>query len=270
MAIPSAQSPSETLSRSEHTLLKQALGSSELSRRELIVDVIAIVSLITTVAKLAATTLPWNIRVPACFMICGWTALQVLLVLSHSKEIEHGEMNSVLEAAQQIKSTLWPAALDRPNQLHGGIVLSSLLRSIYLGFMLIVPSTIPWMQPSALFWAVVPISLWRFALGLFNSDWWKRSEAFEAFSALSSVVALVISIWGTGRILSWAGAHWSGCIGLPILLALRVPGLEALDGVSSWSGWILHLFLTGTILYTTLLHYSPSGTYKPDWLDWLG
>lgn len=91
----------ENLDDENLRLLRKALGSNVLAHEEKWVDLVTAFSVIAITVKLAVTTLPWNMYVPAVFMLAGWFFVWLLLYLFHLEEVEESAMIPIVKEAQQ-------------------------------------------------------------------------------------------------------------------------------------------------------------------------
>ncbi|KAM7206091.1 hypothetical protein V8F20_002873 [Naviculisporaceae sp. PSN 640] len=68
--------------------LRKILGHSVLAHKEKWVDLVTSFSALVVTIKLAATTLPWTVRVPVAFFLASWSSVQLLLYLFHLGELD--------------------------------------------------------------------------------------------------------------------------------------------------------------------------------------
>ena len=78
--------------------LRKILGSNVLAHKEKWVNLVTSFSVLVVAIKLAATTLPWTVRVPAAFFLASWTSVQLLLYLFHIGELDQRSAILVIKA----------------------------------------------------------------------------------------------------------------------------------------------------------------------------
>ncbi|KLU84986.1 hypothetical protein MAPG_04020 [Magnaporthiopsis poae ATCC 64411] len=84
--------------------MRDALGRNVLAGQEKWVDLVAIVCMLVVTVKLAATTLPWPIRLAAAFMLADWYLVQLLLYLFHLDDLRGSHMQPIVNAARREQS----------------------------------------------------------------------------------------------------------------------------------------------------------------------
>ncbi|KAM7182810.1 hypothetical protein V8F33_014003, partial [Rhypophila sp. PSN 637] len=77
--------------------LRKVLGNNVLAHKEKWVNLVTTFSVLGVAIKLAATTLPWTVRVPAAFFLAGWSSVQFLLYLFHLGELDERSAGTVLK-----------------------------------------------------------------------------------------------------------------------------------------------------------------------------
>ena len=87
-------------------LLRQALGTNALARQEKWVDLVMAFSALDVTVKLAATTLPWSIRLAAAFMLASWSSVQLLLVCFHLEELEEVSWMPTIHVARRYRDLI--------------------------------------------------------------------------------------------------------------------------------------------------------------------
>jgi hypothetical protein len=92
-----AGSSSEAQQQAEPAVeLSSSLGPAVMARKERWVDLMASVSILIVMVKLAASSLPWSISVVAAwFMVTGWVAVQALLYLVHLRELDDSAARAI-------------------------------------------------------------------------------------------------------------------------------------------------------------------------------
>ena len=78
--------------------LRRILGSNVLAHKEKWVNLVTSFSVLVVVIKLAATILPWTVRVPAAFFLASWSSVQLLLYLVHLGELDERSVILVVKA----------------------------------------------------------------------------------------------------------------------------------------------------------------------------
>ncbi|KAM7208122.1 hypothetical protein V8F06_014948, partial [Rhypophila decipiens] len=77
--------------------LRKVLGNNVLAHKEKWVNLVTSFSVLGVAIKVAATTLPWTVRVPAAFFLAGWSSVQFLLYLFHLGELDERSAGTVLK-----------------------------------------------------------------------------------------------------------------------------------------------------------------------------
>jgi hypothetical protein len=256
---------------SRHTLLREAFGSNALSRAEILVDIVTISSVMAVILKLAASTLPWTIRIPAIYFLVGWAVIQALLVLHHYKDLDSGtQMNDIVNEARRL--------INRMPIRGTGILLNN--PAFYSSF------------PTILYLSVLPIAHFRLSttFHLQASDVFV-DEIRPYYIVLVLMSILAIKKWTRAAeetplrlaLLGIAGLAFpdrfshlmAGMFGACILLAIFFAPTSTWES-SRLAGFLthfvrsLHLVVTGLAFYYLVAFYNPQGTSKPGWLDWLG
>lgn len=66
------------------------------------VDAVTVLSIVTVVVKLAAVTMPWQLRIALLFMVLGWFAVALLTLLGHSRDFESVDKREVAWETQRL------------------------------------------------------------------------------------------------------------------------------------------------------------------------
>lgn len=281
----------ENLNDENLRFLRRALGSNVLAHEEKWVDLVTAFSVVVVIIKLAATTLPWDVRVPAAFMLAGWCSVQLLLYLFHLEELEESAMIPIARAARRHKA-------DMGNRWVG-IALSGLAAPAvgYLGYnsvptgdwdnirdsssltsfasdILIISFVGPVGLCAALLLPSVVVALLIF-FGLNTCVSQNRALA----AAFLAVFGLPFATLGLIITYPWANDWWiaaskfivgaSVALFLWLQLMIRTRYISESQGLSG--GVVLfNNLVTLVVLSLMLSSYDPTGTYKPGYLDVLG
>ena len=268
---------------------------------QLLVDIYTTLSVLAIFVRLASVAIPLHISIPAWLMVAGWVAVQVLHLVCHWRNSDFFEPNYIIHRSRALSRVIYGRAVWSD--------LSFLLLPVfgYLTYvMLFKTGPLPLMIKSAYSSFCIPSLSFAFILpNLFvkrlSLSWfryasrvWTQVGRFE--SAIHLLLALLLS-----SVFSWAlgygqGSISAGCLILDRAMAFRayailsVPYLFTLVMVWAWFfiptvplgehtdgfGWLRTLCLLYGLVTTVvffagaLVLYDGSGTYKPEWSEWLG
>lgn len=96
--------------------LRKVLGNNVLAHKEKWVHIVTSFSVLGVAIKLAATTLPWTVRVPAAFFLAGWSSVQFLLYLFHLGELDESSAGTV------VKTIRLHRQLANDTVIHGAMI----------------------------------------------------------------------------------------------------------------------------------------------------
>jgi hypothetical protein len=291
------------ISHERLAFLRKTLGSNALAHREKLVDLVTTFSVLVVIIKLAATSLPWDVRMPAAFLLTGWSLVQVLLHLFHLCELDE---SAILLITKKVRSQR--ESLD--GQWIGGVIagitaISCLYVGYYAGFKNSATS-IDGTRGSVYFLLQMPPVIFSmlailaviFGPGvivvgviilLLHRRVQLRSIGGIAFITFTTICVMfgVMSLWLSGDRGLGSTSSKVFMISVNILSTLGVAVLL----------WFIHMGPTRyTILYSRpmehsndaqlvvsisilmaiyvlvalLYSYDPAGTYKPSFLDVLG
>ena len=92
--------------RERTRLLHEAFGSNALAHKEKRIDLVTTAATVLVLAKLLVIhEAPWFMAY-ALFTISGWTAVQVLLLLLHAREMKEADMLASVQTARTLRSEL--------------------------------------------------------------------------------------------------------------------------------------------------------------------
>lgn len=294
------------LSHEKLLQLRKALGTNVLAHREKWVDLVTTFSVLVIMVKLAATTLPWDIRVASVFFLTGWSSIQLLLYLFHLQELEDEAAVPIITTARTHKPDLdnkWVSVMlsvvvalplvylgycaagikdmviyfTRFELSVGAWLLHGPVLCIY-AFAFLTASTVICSFPIPLM-AMVVVGTVN-ALDSLGAS--KRVEIAGMMIACcatgSFYLAILKKIYDTERGIKWMIATIDFLTS--IVASVGVVGLlwtclfSPKRSESTRSGHqIVVLFNTVLALYIfaqLLSAYDPTGTYKPAFLDYLG
>ncbi|KAK0750140.1 hypothetical protein B0T18DRAFT_122376 [Schizothecium vesticola] len=299
-----------TLPRRRNTYLEEGttLGTSEaprdetiisavdpnvLAHRQILVYVVAFFSVLTIMAKLAFSTLPWTIRFTAWPLVVGWMGLHALPFIFHSGG-DNG-INSLEPAALVRELRMIEAELNRLTA-HRGFMVSSFFNIVSCGFYLSWLVSKPYIgKPEKLisadlgeFWVVffvlilavmfvflflfVPYVLFPPSVEIRSWEKVVVNGISLMLSAASGGGVMATYIWR-----SQADAWWTeNYVGL-IWGLLNVAGVFAMlvstDQGGTFDGFY-SLFVKTSLMaapfYLIVVSYNVGETCKPGWLDYLG
>jgi hypothetical protein len=264
--------------------LGQPLGSHA-SRSEVFIQAVASVGVLSVVIKIAASKIPWSVKLPAYFMVAGWCAVQTLLLLLYGGEPSETEMKKTAHLARNI---------DR--YLLSGTYIAGEWRASWTRMVII------WLipLPAAVYLAASMTKLMSSQDG--PTFLWVLATIFEIglipptililFTNIVSMILFLGMVAITGLVLLlFSGSepetelvvvfytmiagylhflHLFPLLTLPA--SMTPPGMvwSNKTGKIEAAGVLLHVVMC-VILFLALLHfYDPSETLKPEWLEWLG
>ncbi|KAK4207844.1 hypothetical protein QBC37DRAFT_454326 [Rhypophila decipiens] len=129
------------------TDLRKVLGNNVLAHKEKWVNLVTSFSVLGVAIKLAATTLPWTVRVPAAFFLAGWSSVQFLLYLFHLGELDERSAGTVLKTIRLHRQL----AKDTVTQ-----------RWMICAVALVVAPPVIWLGYCAGFPGVIWLSVWHY------------------------------------------------------------------------------------------------------------
>ncbi|KAK0717482.1 hypothetical protein B0T26DRAFT_710020 [Lasiosphaeria miniovina] len=104
---PESRWTSEDAATEKSRILNQALGSNALARRESRIDLVAGISVLLVMLKLVAIQHGSRMFTTLCLlMIAGWAAIQILLLLLHSRSMDEIDMAIVVRTTRTLNHSL--------------------------------------------------------------------------------------------------------------------------------------------------------------------
>jgi hypothetical protein len=141
-------------------MLQTAFGSNALAHREWRIDLVTTASVFLIIIKLGAVEKIPIFRLVCSLMITGWLAVQALLTLLHSREMDENGMEASIKSAQELDEQL--------QKFSTKIQVLYLIFHLPLGF----------------------LCVWK----LFHNDWVRPGNIFSILSILFFVATLISGI----------------------------------------------------------------------------
>ncbi|KAK1827007.1 hypothetical protein QBC39DRAFT_363009 [Podospora conica] len=264
--------------------LAQLLGPHA-SRSEIFIQVVAFVGTLASLVKITVSVLPWSVRLPAYFMILGWCAVQILLLLLHGGEPSETELKKTAHLARDIDRDIlsgtyiaseWQGSWTRmaiiwltPLPVAGYLatIMTNLmlsgdgpksLRAVVMLFEIVfIPPTVLVLFTNALtmllILGIIPNTTVIFAYFYFSTP------GDELAAACYTMM---------GRFLNF--------VLLAIILAypalMTPPAMVWGDKTGRWEsvGVLLHVVISSVLFFALFHFYDAAETLKPEWLEWLG
>lgn len=275
------------------------------SHAEHTISFFSIVAVILIVIKLAAVTIPTHIAVPAWFMVCGWAAVQALLLTSPRRELNSTSAMALIRRAVALEEKLNHQATRAILTIlllpvFGYLTLSVFFRTLPLPeIMKHVPLSFYKIFVVLLIPVVYNVRLNVFPTGCIIRRW-KSAKTDECICNQSYVlehlvlfiVCLVFAatmtwVFGCYMVISFEVCRHESNPPLKYILGpftvtmalmwiwLFIPGAQiSRNGrTSEWiRGVVLFWNISTTILFSigTMMLYDDDGTQKPGWVEWLG
>lgn len=264
--------------------LRHLLGSHA-SRSEVFIQAVASVGVLSVVVKIAASKLPWTVKLPASFMVAGWCAVQALLFLLQGGEPSETEMQKTAHLARDIDRAIlsgthvaadhWQASWTR----IGIIYVTPLPVAVWLAVSMTHTMSSK-DDPTSFLWVLVTIfemgAIPPFILVLLSNI--VSGVLFLGLVAITGLVLVLLY----GPTPETGGAVMVYAVGYlhfpPLVLILSLPASltpqEMVWGSKTGRleavGVMVHVVIS-LVLFLALFHsYDASETVKPEWLEWLG
>jgi hypothetical protein len=261
-------------------LLKAALGSNAIAHAEIAVDIFTLVSVLFVTVKLAATTVPRYVRLPAAFMVAGWFAVCVLLLLLHSRELADLDMERAASKARRLQREL-----TMGNKLMQVVMCLPFPFFVYVAYM---RATSQDAVSPALGAPFAAIGLAIYAIITANLDGTEKRIEF-AIGMVFLALFVLPSASGFQSVLEdrapfFAAFIWVFCVMSSLSLYFSIFVLLSTYSFPEWpaenedkidrslglfarmASPVVVLGMFAHLLWT----YDATGTFSPDWLDLLG
>lgn len=288
-------------------IINQLFQPSVLGRSEGWINGVTILSIFAIIIKLGAAVLPWQLRITLLLMVLGWMGVAVLLLLGHLKEFSVGDGPTIARETTLLSTQLpfqakhtFHSQANPQGSLAGWLLAAPLLPilgytsyyQVYVAYQVVMlplmstlenviplgilflprllvmatlcaavvailpgyalvmgiprvfPSTVAHYPPGWLFFAVY-FSVYGLYAGLDAILWiYSGSVVLEVFKFLTMCIIMAGQIW------FFAYCYLSRSLSIffrfvnPVVIGLGIP--------------------------VAFQMYTPEGTFKPPWLDWLG
>lgn len=263
--------------------LGQLLGSHA-SRSEVFIQAVASVGVLSVVVKIAASKLPWTVKLPASFMVAGWCAIQALLFLLQGGETSEAEMQKTAHLARDIDRAIlsgthvadqWRASWTR----IGIIYVTPLPVAVWISVSMTRTMSSP-DDPTSFLWVLIAI----FEIGAIPPlilVLLSNIVSGVLFLGLVTITGLVLVLLH-GPTPETAGAVMVYGVGYlhfaPLVLILSLPASltpqEMVWGSKTGRleavGVVVHVVISFVLFLALFYSYDASETVKPEWLEWLG
>ncbi|KAM7187508.1 hypothetical protein V8F20_010957 [Naviculisporaceae sp. PSN 640] len=229
--------------------LRKVLGSNVLAHKEKWVNLVTSFSVLGVAIKLAATTLPWTVRVPAAFFLAGWSSVQFLLYLFHLGELDESSAETVLKTIRLHRQ------LGKDPTIQGGIRC--------LVALVVAPPV------EACSWGTLLLA--SPSVGILLGSLFGACKSFMFLVYIEGVVRFFNGLIGAGTMILTSYALFMLLVGTCRLMHKKKaqtmsPADEAVVAVAAAFNALFCLYLFGELVY----NYNSTDTYKPAWLEYLG
>lgn len=264
--------------------LGQLLGSHA-SHSEVFIQAVASVGVLSVVVKIAASKLPWTVKLPASFMVAGWCAVQALLFLLQGGETSEAEMQKTAHVARDIDRAIlsgthvadqWRASWTR----IGIIYVTPLPVAVWLAASIMTHTMFSEDNPKSFLWVLITI----FEMGAIPPIilvLLSNIVSGVLFLGLVAITGLVlVLVYGPtpetgGLVMVYAVGYLHF---FPLVLVLALPASltpqEMVWGSNTGRleavGVVVHVVISFVLFLALFYYYDASKTVKPEWLEWLG
>ncbi|KAH6865349.1 hypothetical protein B0T10DRAFT_468184, partial [Thelonectria olida] len=276
--------------------IDQVLHPGVLTRSDGWVDAVTVLSIVTITAKLAAVTLPFQLRVALSFMILGWLGVALLSLDKRAVARETQRLSKPFPWLEESFSVLNNRPWLRESPWHD-VALGAFVVPILVYLCYAMAFAFPLWED----WEFTPA-------GILNFGWCMISFLLVLIITFPPLLFILLT-WGFDKVLdSFFTNKPAACtclyflsfyplylgyifLGLHLIInypvecdigmraavfvstvVLKVGFLAALykEGSLFYFFWFLNPVIVGLGVPAAFELYSPEGSFKPDWLDWLG
>lgn len=279
------------------------------SHADIVIDLVSSGAVLIMLIRLFAVVIPLYLRIPACFMVASWAAIQILNLASHRRDVDLADPAYLIRRAIDLEAQL--------KHVVTWSILSIMLFSVFIyctfvllfrsrplppamqitGYSLIALYLVlgnPWLS------MIFPRNFSLCCLGNRRDN--RCAEAtLRCASQLCSqptsitliVVVFLVICCPVGLVYGYfLGMSMFACVfeenvmwwymvlpfsTVPLMMwawsflpALPLPSFEKSFGWVQGVGLFYNLVFTGLYFIAALMIYDDKDTYKPEWLDWLG